>query len=100
MSFKITFIGAGSIGFTRTLLRDLLTVPEFRDLQVAFTDISAANLEMVRQLCQRDIDAGGLAIEIQSTTDRRQALQGARYIFCTVRIGGLEAFAHDVDIPL
>ena len=97
---KITFIGAGSIGFTRTLLRDLLTVPEFRDLQVAFTDISATNLEMVRQLCQRDIEAGGLAIKIQATTDRRQALQGARYVFCTVRIGGLEAFAHDVDIPL
>ena len=30
MAFKIAFIGAGSITFTRTLLRDLLTVPEFR----------------------------------------------------------------------
>jgi len=30
MSFKIAFIGAGSIGFTRTLLCDLLSVPEFQ----------------------------------------------------------------------
>ena len=27
--FKIAFIGAGSIGFTRGLLADLLSVPEF-----------------------------------------------------------------------
>ena len=41
MSFKIAFIGAGSIGFTRRLLADLLTVPEFHDIEVAFTDINA-----------------------------------------------------------
>ena len=57
MSFKIAFIGAGSIGFTRRLLADLLTVPEFHDLEVAFTDINPHNLDMVTQLCQRDIAA-------------------------------------------
>ena len=31
---------------------------------------------------------------------RREALKGARYVFCVVRVGGLEAFAMDVDIPL
>ncbi|REE68006.1 alpha-galactosidase [Paenibacillus taihuensis] len=100
MSFKVTFIGAGSIGFTRGLLRDLLAVPEFRDIELAFTDINAHNLEMVTQLCQRDIDENGLNISIQSTTDRREALRGAKYVLCVVRIGGLEAFQHDVDIPL
>lgn len=100
MSFKIAFIGAGSVGFTRTLLRDILSVAEFQHIDVAFTDISAHNLDMVRQLCQRDIDENGLSIRIQASTDRRTAVQGARYIFCTVRIGGLEAFAHDIDIPL
>ncbi len=100
MSFKITFIGAGSIGFTRTLLRDLLSVAEFCDIRVAFTDLNAQNLAMVAQLCQRDIDHNGLKIQIESTTDRREALSGARYIFNVVRIGGLEAFAHDIDIPL
>src|SRR5476649_159522 len=99
-AFKIAFIGAGSIGFTRTLLRDLLAVPEFRDIQVSFTDISQQNLDMVRQLCQQDIDANGLKIKIHATLDRRAALQGAKYVFCVVRIGGLEAFATDIDIPL
>lgn len=35
MSFKVAFIGAGSLGFTRGLLRDLLSVPEFSDIQIA-----------------------------------------------------------------
>ncbi|MFO7636376.1 MAG: alpha-glucosidase/alpha-galactosidase [Clostridia bacterium] len=100
MSFKIAFIGAGSIGFTRKLLSDILTVPEFRDIEVAFTDINEKNLEMVASLCQRDIVANGLDIQIQWTLDRRQALENARYVFNVVRIGGLEAFGMDVGIPL
>src|SRR3954465_568028 len=100
MSFKVAFIGAGSIGFTRGLLRDLLAVPEFNQLEVAFTDINEHNLQMVTALCQRDIDENGLDIQIQSTLNRREALRDARYIFSVVRIGGLEAFQTDVDIPL
>ena len=100
MSFKIAFIGAGSVGFTRTLLSDLLTVPEFRNIEVSFTDISAHNLQMVTDLCQRDIVENGLDIRIHATTDRREALRGAKYVVICVRVGGLEAFALDVDIPL
>lgn len=100
MSFKVAFIGAGSIGFTRGLLRDLLTVPEFKEIEVSFMDINPHNLEMVTELCQRDIRENGLQIEITSTTERREALRDAKYVFCTIRMGGLEAFATDVDIPL
>ncbi|AOZ92168.1 alpha-glucosidase/alpha-galactosidase [Paenibacillus crassostreae] len=100
MSFKIAFIGAGSIGFTRGLLRDLLSVPEFNNIEVAFTDINSHNLGMVTELCQRDIKENGLDITIQASTDRRVALKDAKYVICTIRVGGLEAFATDVDIPL
>lgn len=100
MSFKVTFIGAGSIGFTRVLLRDLLAVPEFADIEIAFTDINEKNLDMVTQLAQRDIDHNELQIKIQATTDRREALRDANYVINVVRIGGLEAFEQDVEIPL
>jgi alpha-galactosidase len=100
MSFRIAFIGAGSIGFTRKLVSDLLIVPEFADVELAFTDINRRNLEMVAELCRRDIAHNGLKTKISATTHRRQALAGARYVFCVVRIGGIEAFQHDVDIPL
>ena len=100
MSFKVAFIGAGRIGFTRPLLRDLLSVPEFGNIEIAFTDINQKNLDMVTQLAQRDIDANGLDIKIESTLDRREALRNAKYVINVVRIGGLEAFEQDVEIPL
>ena len=55
MPLKIAMIGAGSVGFTRRLMTDLLTVPEFADTHFALMDISARNLSMVAQLCERDI---------------------------------------------
>lgn len=100
MSFKLAVIGAGSVGFTRKLFSDSMTVPEFRDIEVAFTDINQHNLDMVTQLCQRDLEANGVPIQIHATLDRREAFRGARYIINCVRIGMLEAFEKDVDIPL
>ena len=37
MSFKIAIIGAGSLVFARTLFTDMMSVPEFHDIEVAFT---------------------------------------------------------------
>ena len=100
MSFKIAIIGAGSLVFSRTLFTDIMSVPEFHDIEVAFTDINPDNLEKVTHLCQRDLDSNGIPIAIQATTDRREAFRNARYIINCVRIGGLPAFEMDVDIPL
>ena len=100
MPFKVAFIGAGSIGFTRKLLQDILSVPEFSGIEVAFTDINQNNLDMVTQLCQADIDSNGLDIQIQSTLNRREAFRGAKYVINCCRVGLLEAFETDVNIPL
>jgi len=100
MSFKITFIGAGSLGFTRQLLTDILSVPELKTAEIAFTDINADNLELVRKLCQRDLEENNLSTKIIATTNRREALKDAKYVINCVRIGGLEAFTSDVEIPL
>lgn len=100
MSFKVAVIGAGSVGFTREIIKDLLSVPEFKDVELAFTDINERNLDMAMQLVQRDIDANGLKIQIKGTLDRREAFKDAKYVFNFVRIGMLEGFETDVMIPL
>jgi len=100
MSIKVAFIGAGSITFTRGLFRDILAVPELQDTRFAFTDISRRNLDMVTQLCQKDLRENRLPASLAATTDRRRALDGADYVISCVRIGGLEAFQSDIDIPL
>ncbi len=97
---KVAIIGAGSLGFTRRLMYDILAVPEFQDTQFSFTDISKRNLDMVTQLAKRDIKANNLPAKITSTVNRKNALEDADYVINTTRIGGLEAFATDVEIPL
>jgi alpha-galactosidase len=100
MSFKICIIGAGSVGFTKKLCQDILKVPEFEEIEIALTDINAHNLDMIAQIIRRIVEVNGLKTRVTATTDRRRAIEGARYIMCCVRIGGLEAFADDIRIPL
>ena len=100
MTIKIAMVGAGSIGFTRTLLRDILAVPELADTTFAFTDISERNLDMVTQLCQREIAASHLPATITATLERRAAIADSDYVISTIRQGGLAAFQTDIDIPL
>jgi len=89
-----------AIGFTRRLMRDILSVPELADTEFAFHDINRRNLDMIAQLARRDIEANGLPASLTTSTNRREALEGAHYVFNTTRIGGLEAFQSDIDIPL
>src|SRR6218665_70214 len=100
MSFKVAIIGAGSVGFTKTLISDLLKVPEFADVEFALTDLNPHNLDMVRQIIETIVSVNRLPARVTATTDRREAITGARYIMSCVRVGGLEAFATDVNIPL
>lgn len=98
--FRISIIGAGSVGFTKKLISDLLKVPEFENVEFALTDINAQNLDMIRQIIERLIEVNGLKTKVTATTDRRRALEGARYVMNVVRIGGLAAFESDIAIPL
>ncbi len=100
MPIKVAIIGAGSIGFTRKLIHDILAVPELADTEFALTDINKHNLEMVHKLTEKDIKSNRLPAKLTATTDRRRALKSADYVINAVRIGGLETFATDVEIPL
>ena len=100
MSVKVAIVGAGSIGFTRRLVRDILSVPELADTAFAFQDISQDNLDKVAALCRRDIAHNGVAATLCADTAREPVLAGADYVINTARVGGLEGFRADVEIPL
>ena len=79
-TFKVAIIGAGSVGFTKKLISDLLEVPEFEDIEIALTDINDHNLQMIAQIIRRIVAVNGLKTTVTATTDRRRALEGARYV--------------------
>lgn len=99
MSVKITFIGAGSFGFTRTVLKDILTFPNLADAEIALMDINPERLNMSRACCQKIIDAGGYPAKLTTHTDRRTALDGADAVVVTILSGGTDVWRHDILIP-
>jgi alpha-galactosidase len=97
---KVAFIGAGSLGFTRRLVMDVLSVPEFRDTEFRLMDIDKDRLDKVAAICKHMVKENKLPAKVVATTNRRRALEGCDYVFCVARVGGLEAFAKDIEIPL
>jgi alpha-galactosidase len=97
---RIAIIGAGSMKFTRSLCRDIMMVPELKDVQFRLTDIDARMLDLSRTMLEREITAHGVSCDVMASTDRREVLKDAAYVLSFARIGGMEAWKHDVEIPL
>ncbi|MBN1246733.1 MAG: alpha-galactosidase [Anaerolineae bacterium] len=96
---KIAFIGAGSFGFTRGLVRDILTFPLLEDATLALMDIDAERLEFSRRAVQRIVDEGGYPAKVETTMDRVEALRDADAVLCTILAGGVDVWQHDILIP-
>ena len=96
---KFAFIGAGSMGFTRNVVRDLLSFPAFRDAQISLMDIDAFRLEKILLCCEkinREMEANAT---FTTTLDRKEALQGADGVVTTVFNGGIDVWRRDLEIP-
>ncbi|MFC5405834.1 alpha-galactosidase [Cohnella soli] len=99
MTRKIAFIGAGSLGFTRKLVTDILTYPAFQDCTIALMDIDSERLAMVKKAVDKIIQAGNYPAQAIATTNRQEALDGADGVICTILVGGPQVFRHDIEIP-
>ncbi len=96
---KIAFIGAGSFGFTRKLVNDILTFPLLKDATISLMDIDAERLDHIKRACERIVAEGDYPAKVESTTDRAEALKGADAVVCTILAGGVDIWCHDIEIP-
>lgn len=97
---KITLIGAGSTVFARNLLGDVLSFPELAESTISLFDIDAERLR-TSALMARNL-AGTLEVypTIETTTDRRAALDGADYAICMIQVAGYDpGTIVDFEIP-
>ena len=97
---KIVIIGAGSLVFASRLTIDILSVPELAESTIVYVDIDPAALELIMGFAQKVIAQNDLPARVEATMDRREALAGADYVVTTFRVGGAEATALDIQIPL
>lgn len=99
MSKKITFIGAGSLGFTRGLVRDLLTFPAFQDATIALMDIDEERLDFAKTAVEKIIKAGNYPAKMIATLNRAEALEGADGVVCTILAQSVNVWRNDIEIP-
>lgn len=99
MKRKFTFIGAGSLGFTRDLVRDILTFDAFKDCEIMLMDIDEKRLKYAKDGVSRIIEAGNYEATVKATTNRLEALQDADGVLITILQGGVDVWRHDIEIP-
>jgi alpha-galactosidase len=100
MSCKITLIGAGSVVFAKTMVCDLLQFPEFRDLEISLMDIDPVRLKIAEAMMKRVAAKLNVPATITATTDRREAIRCAKYVLCTIQVGGYKpSTVRDFEIP-
>jgi alpha-galactosidase len=89
---KIAFIGAGSLGFTEDLVRDILTFPLLQDATLALMDIHPERLEFAKTAVTRIINKGKYPAKVIATLDRAEALKDADVVLTTILAGSIFRF--------
>ena len=95
---KISLIGAGSVVFARRLLQDIVCVPELSDSTVSLMDTDSERLGLMSQFANKLVRDTGTNINVETTTERREALHGSDYVLTTIRVG--DSYERDIGIPL
>ena len=96
---RIAVIGAGSLGFTRNILRDILTFESLRDCTFALMDIDKERLEFAERAARSIIDRASCSAGVEATMDRKQALKDADIVVTTILVNSVDIWRHDIEIP-
>jgi alpha-galactosidase len=99
---KVALIGAGSVVFAKTLIGDLLSIPELAGpaTTIALMDIDPERLGASEVMAGRVADAVDARPQIEATPERRTALDGADYVVTMFQVGGYRpATVTDFEVP-
>ncbi|HEY7487086.1 MAG TPA: alpha-galactosidase [Streptosporangiaceae bacterium] len=96
---RIAFVGAGSVVFTRQLLRDIFSLFSRGDVRIALHDIDAERLSVAEALAHRTAERHGVKPQIVASADRRTTLEGSDVVVNMVAVGGHRATVTDFEMP-
>ena len=96
---KIVIVGAGGYVFPLRLAVDILSFPELQAATLTLYDLHEGRLARTGERVKRVVENNTLKAKVEMTTHRRKALKGADYVIVAFQVGGVEAYAHDVEIP-
>ncbi|HEY6025247.1 MAG TPA: alpha-glucosidase/alpha-galactosidase [Pseudolabrys sp.] len=96
---KIVFLGATSMSFGLSMLRDIFSSKELRGCTLALVGRNPATLAKVTELARLLNDKSGAGLIIEQTTDRRGALDGAGFVINATAIDRNRLWKLDFEVP-
>jgi len=96
---KIVFIGAGSMSFGLSMFRDVFSSHELVGSTFTLVDTNPENLSHMTQLAQMMNRKSGAGLKIESTINRRPALDGAEFVVNSTAIDRNRLWKLDFEIP-
>ena len=97
---KLTIIGAGSTVFTKNIVVDLLTIKQFKSIEIALMDIDQNRLIKTKEVLEIIAKKMGATPKISLHTNRRESLLDADFVQTTIQVGGYKpSTVIDFEIP-
>ena len=96
---KIAFIGAGSVHFTTSVIRDMALFPALTGSAIYLMDNNKENLERITLCINKINEEMNADFKITSTLNREEALKDADAVLCTVFNGDVDIWRHEIEIP-
>ncbi|MBN1461844.1 MAG: alpha-glucosidase/alpha-galactosidase [Armatimonadetes bacterium] len=97
---KIAFVGAGSLGFTRTLVIDMMSYEDLAESTISLIDIDSERLDYARRAVEKIMEVGKYPAKVEATTDRAVGLKDADIVIITILAHGVEGFRPEIEIPM
>ncbi|MFX0074639.1 MAG: hypothetical protein ACFE96_04310 [Candidatus Hermodarchaeota archaeon] len=98
---KIVIIGAGSLQFGLGSVGSVINSDILKGSKISLHDVNQANLDLVSRACKEAIETQNLNFDLETTTDRKKALQDATFIINSIEIPPrFELWEKDYNIPL
>jgi alpha-galactosidase len=94
---RIVFIGA-SYKFVHRVVRDMILVKGFEDVDLVLHDIDRVPLKIVGDLVERIARQQKTRMRVIRTLDRRAALKGADVVVLSITTGGRESDFRSVEV--
>ena len=97
---KLTIIGAGSTVFTKNIVVDLLTIKQFKSIEIALMDIDQNRLLKTKEVLEIIAKKMGATPKLSLHTNRRESLLDADFVQTTIQVGGYRpSTVIDFEIP-
>ena len=99
MGCRIVLIGAGSAVFGYNSVLDAVNMPGLRGANLVLHDVDEGRLRSMAGLARKMNEAVGAGLEIEETTNRGEALEGADFVVLSIAVDRMRRWRMDWEVP-